>query len=105
MATPQNPNGVYVNTITLKEPENLCCYKAIYPACMSKNIFLTTTVLETEGTNPTAGSMANIVASLKEIARSTKLLALDAAIAPNIVPLLTAVQKSKISADFKAIIG
>lgn len=101
MAVPQNTNGVYVNPNTNKEPSNLCCYTATYPACMNKNIFLTTVVLETEGANKSAGSLANIVDALRGIEKSTNLLSLDADISPSIVPALTTTQKTIIIEGFK----
>ena len=105
MATPQNSNGIYINTTTSLEPTNLCCYKAIYPACIKNNIFLTRTVIETEGQNKSAGSLVNIVSALRDIGKSNNLLALDANIAPNITPALTTAEKLIISTKFKALIA
>lgn len=101
MAIPQNPNGVFINTITNLEPTNLCCYQAKFPACINKNIFLSTTIIETEGANKSVGSLGNIVNALRGIEKSVKLLALDTAIAPNINPVLTAAEKLIISTGFK----
>lgn len=99
MANPQNANGVYNNPSTNQEPTNLCCYKTVFPTCISKNIFLTTTVIETEGSNPNAGSLVNIANALRGIERATNLIALDTAV--TLTPPLTAAQKTDLSNLFR----
>lgn len=104
MATPQNPNGVYLNTVSNNEPSNLCCYKTTFPQCLKENIFLSSTVIETEGQGTQSGAMSNIAAALRDLVTTNKLLALDTAIAPNINPALTPTQRTNISTNFKALL-
>lgn len=105
MATPQNSNGIYNNIISNAEPTNLCCYTATYPRCITKNIFLVTTTIETEGENAGSGSLVNIASTLRDISASVNLFALDSAISPSILPALTTPQRNSIINSFKAIIA
>jgi len=99
MANPQNANGVYNNPVTNQEPTNLCCYKTVFPTCLSSNIFLTTTVIETPGANPNAGSLVNIANALRGIERAVNLIALDSDV--TLTPPLTTAQKTDLSNLFK----